>query len=54
MNEINEERESNGKKPFDGPKPLEEKEETVSTTDPECGVFHKGEHKKCMAYTVFS
>ena len=21
-----------------------------STTDPESGVFHKGEHKKCFAY----
>ncbi len=52
MNEINEERESNGKKPFDGPKSPEEKEVTVSITDPECGVFHKGEHKKCMRYTL--
>ena len=23
---------------------------TVSTTDPECGIFHKGEHKRCFAY----
>ena len=23
---------------------------TMSTTDPECGVFHKGEHKRCFAY----
>ena len=23
---------------------------TVSTTDPKCGVFHKGEHKRCFAY----
>lgn len=23
---------------------------TVSTTDPECGLFHKGEHKRCFAY----
>ncbi len=23
-----------------------------SATDPECGVFHKGEHKKCFAYTA--
>ena len=22
----------------------------VSTTDPESGIFHKGEHKKCFAY----
>ena len=28
------------------------KQKTVieSTTDPESGVFHKGEHKKCFAY----
>ena len=52
MKEINEERENNGKKPFDGPKPPEEKEIAESTTDPDSGVFHKGEHKKCMAYTA--
>lgn len=23
---------------------------TVSTTDPESGIFHKGEHKRCFAY----
>ncbi|MEY8317582.1 hypothetical protein AALB19_09760 [Oscillospiraceae bacterium 50-58] len=23
---------------------------TMSTTNPECGVFHKGEHKRCFAY----
>lgn len=23
-----------------------------STTDPDCGLFHKGEHKKCFAYTA--
>ena len=28
------------------------KEITVSTTDPECGVFHKGEHKKCFAFAA--
>lgn len=52
MEEINEERNDHGKKPFDGPKPPEEKEITESTTDPESGVFHKGEHKKCFAYTA--
>ena len=52
MKEINEERENNGKKPFDGPKPPEEKEIMESATDPDCGIFHKGEHKKCMAYTA--
>ncbi len=50
--EGNEDREKNGKKPFDGPKPPEEKEIAESTTDPESGVFHKGEHKKCFAYTA--
>ncbi len=52
MNEINEEREKNGKKPFDEPKSPQEKEIKESTTDPESGVFHKGEHKKCFAYTA--
>ena len=52
MKEINEEREGNGKKPFDGPKPPQEKEIKESTTDPESGVFHKGEHKKCFAYAA--
>lgn len=52
MTEINEDRESHDKKPFDGPKAPEEKEISVSTTDPESGVFHKGEHKKCFAYTA--
>ena len=55
-------REAHGKKPFDennngndsgsgdnsGKSEMVEK--TVSTTDPECGVFHKGEHKKVFAY----
>lgn len=50
MEEINEDREKHNKKPFDGSKPPEEKEITVSVTDPESGVFHKGEHKKCFAY----
>ena len=29
-----------------------QKTATVSTTDPECGMFHKGEHKRCFAYEV--
>ena len=29
-----------------------EKEIVTSTTDPDCGVFHKGDHKKCFAYGV--
>ena len=52
MKEINEDRDEHGKKPFDGAKQPEEKEVSESTTDPESGVFHKGEHKKCFAYTA--
>lgn len=51
MAEVNDEREEHGKKPFDDdPKPPKAKEITVSTTDPESGIFHKGEHKRCFAY----
>lgn len=49
--EVNKDREDHGKKPFDdNNNPPEEKETTISTTDPESGLFHKGEHKKCFAY----
>lgn len=48
MEEINEDRADHGKKPFDGTKATEEKAINESTTDPESGVFHKGEHKKCL------
>ena len=51
--EINEDRDDHDKKPL---KETEEKAETeekmVSTTDPESGLFHKGEHQKCFAYEV--
>ncbi|WMJ21806.1 IS1182 family transposase [Paludicola sp. MB14-C6] len=52
MDEINKDREEHKKKPFDDTKPpkIEEKIINESTTDPESGVFHKGEHKKCLAY----
>lgn len=53
--EINADRENHGKKPFDDDPPdapSQTKKITVSTTDPESGVFHKGEHKKCFAYTA--
>ena len=51
MEEVNQDREAHGKKPFDDdPKPPKEKTICESTTDPESGVFHKGEHKKCFAY----
>lgn len=66
LDEINEEREENGKKPFES---LDKKEYAFdketgeeielkktkhikeSTTDPECGLFHKGEKQKCFAYS---
>jgi transposase len=52
--EINADREAHGKKPFkdkddDDQKPIQ-KEVTVSATDPDCGVFHKGEHEVQFAY----
>lgn len=54
FSEINEDREKHGKKPFEkkddeGNTPAT-REVTKSTTDPESGVFHKGEHKDCFAY----
>ena len=59
MEEINADREAHGKKPLKthddddqngSNQPVAEKIITESTTDPDCGVFHKGEHKKCFAY----
>lgn len=49
--EINEDRDDHGRKPLKE-KEEEEKivEKSVSTTDPESGLFHKGEHQKCFAY----
>lgn len=53
LEEINQDRDDHGKKPFDNNnKPPKEKTVNQSATDPECGVFHKGEHKKCFAYTA--
>ena len=55
--EIEADRTAHGKKPLkkgdddDTPSvPPKQKTVTESTTDPESGVFHKGEHKKCFAY----
>jgi len=53
--EINKDRENHGKKPFDdddndGNASKNTKQSTVSTTDPESGIFRKGEHKRCFAY----
>lgn len=51
--EINQDREEHDKKPFDDDDhPPEEKNTKVSTTDPESGLFHKGEHQKCFAYSA--
>ena len=52
MEEINEDRDKHGNKPFAGSTVHVDKEISQSTTDPESGVFHKGEHKKCFAYTA--
>ncbi len=58
MEEINKDREAHGKKSFDdddngtGSGTRQTKEVEKSTTDPECGMFHKGEHEKCFAYTA--
>ena len=54
MQEINEDREQHNKKPFDNNKgdKTEEVIKDVSTTDPDSGVFHKGEHKRCFAYSA--
>lgn len=54
--EVNEEREKLGKKPIeednddDFSGSGETVEKTVSTTDPDCGMFVKGEHEKQFAY----
>ena len=50
--EINADREFHGKKPFDDSDDDAPPTKTVaiSTTDPDAGLFHKGEHKKCFAY----
>jgi len=51
--EVNEERERLGKKAIEDEEPPKsggEKEITVSTTDPDCGMFVKGEHERQFAY----
>lgn len=49
--EVQEDRAEHGKKPLkDSDKDPEAKEIVESTTDPESGLFHKGEHRKCFAY----
>lgn len=58
--EIGMDRAAHAKKPLkdknndndDTPSSPATKEILESTTDPECGVFHKGEHRKCFAYAA--
>lgn len=55
MKEINDDRAEHGKKPFkddDDTHPPQTKNIKKSTTDLDCGEFHKGEHQKCFAYTA--
>jgi len=57
LEEINRDRADHGKKPFDDKDddddtPPPTKNVKTSTTDPECGLFHKGEHEKMFAYTA--
>lgn len=54
--EVNEEREKLGKLPVEDDEDDNDHpdggttKQTVSTTDPECGMYHKGEHEKQFAY----
>jgi hypothetical protein len=59
--EINRDREEYGKNPFEDDDDDDdnnestgggEKEVKESTTDPESGMFHKGEKERCFAYTA--
>lgn len=51
--EINLNRSAHGKKPLrEREAPADEKSVNISTTDPDCGLFHKGEHKVEFAYTT--
>ena len=64
LSEINADREEHGKKPLpeksddddDGDsgqrEPVEEREVKQSTTDPDSGLFHKGEKERCFAYSA--
>lgn len=55
MKEIEKDRKEHGKKPLKGDDDDDDpptKTVKESTTDPECGLFHKGEHKVEFAYTA--
>lgn len=49
--EITRDREAHNKKPLKENEKEVKKNVKVSTTDPESGLFHKGEHKKVFAYS---
>ena len=49
--EIDEDRDDHGKKPLQEKEDEEQTvEKIVSATDPESGLFHKGDHEQCFAY----
>lgn len=50
--EIKKDREFHKKKFLNSKKEVKSKNIKQSLTDPECGVFHKGEHKKVFAYSA--
>lgn len=51
--EITKDREAHGKKPLkESAKAPQKVHQKVSTTDPESGYFHKGEHKQVFAYAA--
>lgn len=52
VKEINADRKSHDKKPFDDDDPPKKATITTSSTDPESGLFHKGEHKEVFAYSI--
>lgn len=49
---ITESRKLHNKKPLKEKTTIEHKDIKSSTTDPDCGLFHKGEHKIVFAYTA--
>ena len=50
--EIEEDRRKHGKKPLKQKEEVKERTVTVSTTDEESGMFHKGEHERQFAYVA--
>lgn len=50
--EVNDDREENGKKPFDPNEKEETKEKKISKTDPESGYYVKDEREKMFAYSM--